>query len=161
MDKACTDNLCLRIGHAFYYRGTLYKRIASNQYSFYLSLPRCDSEFLSTREPSILLTGGNTKITGFVERFRSELTRAKVDRAITAPEERIYSTWVGGSILASHSSFSERWISDNDYSEHGANIVNRRSSLFWSICKIKKGKWSSITTKWCTKMVSTCLGNTL
>ncbi|XP_072030929.1 uncharacterized protein [Amphiura filiformis] len=94
------------------------------------SLQRCDSEFLSTREPSILLTGGNTKITGFVDRFQSELTRAKVDRVITAPEERIYSTWVGGSILASHSSFSERWISTDDYSEHGANIVNRRSSLF-------------------------------
>lgn len=106
-----------------------------NALSYFVSVSphfRCDSEFLCTGEPSILLTGGNTKLMGFVDRIKSELTRAKVDRAVIAPEERIYSTWVGGSILASHSSFSERWISTEDYADHGANIVNRRSSLFWS-----------------------------
>ena len=44
---------------------------------------------------------------------------------IIAPPERKYSTWIGGSILASLSSFQEDWITNDEYWERGPSIVHR------------------------------------
>ncbi len=45
---------------------------------------------------------------------------------IIAPPERKYSVWIGGSILASLSTFERAWISKAEYDECGAHIVNRK-----------------------------------
>eukprot|EP01084_Bolivina_argentea_P110987 198117_1 len=44
---------------------------------------------------------------------------------VTAPRERKYSVWIGGSILASVSSFADKWISHAQYDEIGPTIVHR------------------------------------
>jgi actin-related protein len=43
-----------------------------------------------------------------------------------APPERKYSVWLGGSILASLSTFQTMWISKSDYDESGPNIIHRK-----------------------------------
>merc|ERR1711879_898317 len=41
---------------------------------------------------------------------------------IIAPPERKYSVWIGGSILASLSTFQQMWISKEEYDESGPSI---------------------------------------
>ena len=47
---------------------------------------------------------------------------------IVAPPERKYSVWIGGSILASLSTFQQMWISKQEYDEAGPSIVHRSKS---------------------------------
>lgn len=44
---------------------------------------------------------------------------------IVAPPERKYSVWIGGSILASLSTFQNLWVSKQEYDESGPGIVHR------------------------------------
>ena len=46
---------------------------------------------------------------------------------IAAPPERLFSAWIGGSVLASLSSFKNMWISKKDYSEMGTNVLFLKS----------------------------------
>ena len=48
------------------------------------------------------------------------------DQQIIAPPERKYSVWIGGSILASLSTFQQMWISKQEYDEAGPSIVHRK-----------------------------------
>ena len=45
---------------------------------------------------------------------------------VIAPPERKYSVWIGGSILASLSTFQQMWISKQEYDESGPAIVHRK-----------------------------------
>lgn len=45
---------------------------------------------------------------------------------VVAPPERKYSVWIGGSILASLSTFQQMWIAKSDYEESGPSIVHRK-----------------------------------
>ena len=49
-----------------------------------------------------------------------------LDLQIIAPPERKYSVWIGGSILASLSTFQQMWISKQEYDEAGPSIVHRK-----------------------------------
>lgn len=48
---------------------------------------------------------------------------------IVAPPERKYSVWIGGSILASLSTFQNLWCSKQEYDESGPGIVHRSASF--------------------------------
>ena len=50
---------------------------------------------------------------------------------IVAPPERKYSVWIGGSILASLSTFQNLWCSKQEYDESGPGIVHRSKSFFY------------------------------
>ena len=66
---------------------------------------------------------------GIGERMKKEMSAiAPPDTTIkvNAPPERWYSTWIGGSILASLSSFQEMWISKEEYNESGPCIVHEK-----------------------------------
>jgi actin-related protein len=41
-------------------------------------------------------------------------------------QERKYSVWIGGSILASLSTFQQMWIAKSEYDESGPSIVHRK-----------------------------------
>ena len=45
---------------------------------------------------------------------------------LIAPLERRDSTWIGGSILASLSTFQQMWITSEEYYEYGPSIVHRK-----------------------------------
>lgn len=46
---------------------------------------------------------------------------------IAAPQERLYSTWMGGSILASLDTFKKMWIPKREFDEEGQRAVHRRT----------------------------------
>jgi centractin len=46
---------------------------------------------------------------------------------ISAPQERLYSTWIGGSILASLDTFKKMWVSKREYDEEGQRAIHRKT----------------------------------
>ena len=46
--------------------------------------------------------------------------------APSTPQERRFSVWIGGSILASLGSFQQLWMSKAEYDEHGASAIQRK-----------------------------------
>ena len=66
---------------------------------------------------------------GIADRLMKELgyiAPSSVKVKVIAPPERKYSVWIGGSILASLSTFQQMWISKQEYDEMGASIVHRK-----------------------------------
>eukprot|EP01083_Nonionella_stella_P048485 129577_1 len=51
---------------------------------------------------------------------------AKYEYKMYCPPERKYSVWIGGSILASLSTFEEMWIYKDEYDETGPTIVQKK-----------------------------------
>lgn len=96
----------------------------------YLSMTfyrRCDPTFLESVDPTLLLAGGNTKLRGFPERLQHEMDKGGFERTVIAHDNRDITTWIGGAILASHSSFGERWISSEDFDEFGTSLVHKQA----------------------------------
>ena len=68
---------------------------------------------------------------GFEERLTKEIVKLapesmKKEVNVIAPLERKFSSWNGGSILSSISTFEAQWISKTEYEECGSNIVHRK-----------------------------------
>jgi centractin len=79
---------------------------------------------------NIVLSGGSTLIRGFGDRLLQEIkVLAPKDNKvrIAAPQERLYSTWIGGSILASLETFRRMWISKKEYQAEGLRVVHRKT----------------------------------
>lgn len=70
---------------------------------------------------------------GIADRMQKELTAlapSSMKVKIVAPPERKYSVWIGGSILASLSTFQNLWCSKQEYDESGPGIVHRSAYPF-------------------------------
>ncbi|KAK9074969.1 hypothetical protein SSX86_003288 [Deinandra increscens subsp. villosa] len=94
----------------------------------YKSIMKSDVDIRKDLYANILLSGGSTMFPGIADRMRKEITALAppgMDIKVVAPPERKYSAWVGGSILASLSSFQQEWITKGAYDESGASIVHR------------------------------------
>jgi len=95
----------------------------------YGCLMKCDADIRKELYGNILLAGGTTMVGGLVERMTKEivaLAPPTMPIKIVAPPERKYSAWIGGSILASLSTFKNMWISKQEYDESGPPIVRHR-----------------------------------
>ncbi|ESK86729.1 actin [Moniliophthora roreri MCA 2997] len=55
-----------------------------------------------------------------------DLAPSSVKVRIVAPPERKYSVWIGGSILASLSTFQNLWVTKQEYDESGPGVVHRK-----------------------------------
>ncbi|KAI0235665.1 Actin, muscle-type, partial [Lamellibrachia satsuma] len=92
------------------------------------SIMICDDDVQEQLSTNIVLSGGNTMFPGFAERMKKEIAALAPEMMkinIIAPPERKYSTWIGGSILASLSSFQENWITKQAYDEFGPTSIHR------------------------------------
>jgi actin-related protein len=95
----------------------------------YDSIMKCDVDIRKDLYSNIVLSGGTTMFEGIAERMDKEikaLAPASMKIKIVAPPERKYSVWIGGSILASLSTFQQMWISKQEYDESGPQIVHRK-----------------------------------
>ncbi|XP_059280066.1 actin-100-like [Lycium ferocissimum] len=101
------------------------KGIHENAYN---TIMRCDIDIRKDLFANIVLSGGSTMFPGIAERMRKEITALAPSRTkikVIAPPERKYSTWIGGSVLASLSTFRKMWIVKAEYDEIGPSIVHR------------------------------------
>lgn len=97
------------------------------QYS-YNSITKCDVDVRRELFGNVVLSGGTTMFPGIADRMQKELgalAPSSVKVKIVAPPERKYSVWIGGSILASLSTFQNMWVSKQEYDESGPGIVHR------------------------------------
>ena len=97
--------------------------------SAYESIMKCDVDIRKDLYGNIVLAGGTTMLTGIDVRMTKEITSlapAAVKIKVVAPPERRYSTWIGGSVVASLPSFQQMWISRAEYEESGPSIVHRK-----------------------------------
>jgi centractin len=88
---------------------------------------RADLELRRPLWSNIVLSGGSTLLDGFGERLLNELKVLGGDMKIniSAPKERRFSTWMGGSILATLGTFKQMWVLRKEYEDEGASVVNR------------------------------------
>merc|ERR1711965_380448 len=95
------------------------------------SIRRSDVDLRKEFYHNVVFSGGSTMFPGIAERMKRELTKLApngMDNVIriVAPDERKYSVWVGGSVLASMSTFPPRCISKGEYDECGPTIVHKK-----------------------------------
>ncbi len=114
------------------------------------SIMKCDVDIRKDLYGNVVLSGGTTMFPGIGDRMQKELvalapstmkvrsvvavlwlcvldlTLRATQIKIIAPPERKYSVWIGGSILASLSTFQQMWISKEEYDESGPSIVHRK-----------------------------------
>jgi len=93
------------------------------------SIMKCDIDIRKDLYANTVLSGGSTMYPGIADRMQKEITAmapSTMKIKIIAPPERKYSVWIGGSILASLSTFQEMWISKQEYDECGPGIVHRK-----------------------------------
>jgi len=95
----------------------------------YQSIMRCDVDIRKDLYANTVLSGGTSMFPGIADRMQKEiqhLAPSSMKIKIIAPPERKYSVWIGGSILASLSTFQQMWISKQEYDESGPSIVHRK-----------------------------------
>jgi actin beta/gamma 1 len=93
------------------------------------SIMKCDVDIRKDLYSNIVLSGGSSMFPGLADRMTKEiknLAPPTMKIKIIAPPERKYSVWIGGSILASLSTFQQMWISKGEYDESGPSIVHRK-----------------------------------
>ncbi|GAB5576645.1 actin-like protein 6A isoform X1 [Prionailurus iriomotensis] len=96
------------------------------------SVGMCDIDIRPGLYGSVIVAGGNTLIQSFTDRLNRELSqktppsmRLKLIANNTTVERR-FSSWIGGSILASLGTFQQMWISKQEYEEGGKQCVERK-----------------------------------
>lgn len=114
------------------------------------SIRKSDLDLRKTFYSNIVLSGGSTLFKGLVQiawsiseirlyhfhplgfgdRLLSEikkLTPKDIKIRISAPQDRLYSTWMGGSILAALDTFKKMWVSKKEYDDNGARIIDQKT----------------------------------
>jgi centractin len=94
------------------------------------SITKADLDIRARLYSEVVLSGGTTKLCGFGDRLLYEVRQLipkNTKVRIYAPQERTVSTWVGGSILASLSTFKQMWVTKEEYRESGANALHRKA----------------------------------
>jgi len=93
------------------------------------SIMKCDVDIRKDLYSNIVLSGGTTMYPQIQDRLHKEIAAMappSVKVKIIAPPERKYSVWIGGSILASLTTFQQMWITKGEYDESGPSIVHRK-----------------------------------
>eukprot|EP01095_Lingulamoeba_sp_RSL-Kostka_P009062 TRINITY_DN30_c1_g1_i1.p1 TRINITY_DN30_c1_g1~~TRINITY_DN30_c1_g1_i1.p1 ORF type:complete len:399 (-),score=149.21 TRINITY_DN30_c1_g1_i1:158-1354(-) len=94
------------------------------------SILRCDIDMRNDLFSNIVLSGGSTLFPGFGNRLLNEvigLAPKEIKVKISAPPERQYSTWIGGSILASLPTFRNMWVWREEYDDQGPSILHKKT----------------------------------
>ncbi len=93
------------------------------------SIKKCDESLHGPLLENVVLAGGSTLFPGLPERLEKELNAiapAGLKAVVKAPKNRMYSAWIGGSVISSLSTFKHMWLSRAEYQEHGAKILGTK-----------------------------------
>jgi actin beta/gamma 1 len=118
-----------RAPEALFHPSLLGLEAAGIDQTTYNSIMKTDVDVRKELYGNIVLSGGTTMFPGIAERMQKEITAlapSSMKVKIIAPPERKFSVWIGGSILASLSTFQQMWISKQEYDESGPSIVHHK-----------------------------------
>lgn len=96
------------------------------------SVALCDIDIMPALYNSVVVSGGNTLLTGFNDRLLAEVTKKippNIRVKLMYPNgliERRHSPWIGGSILASLGTFQRLWFSKQEYEDGGKALINKK-----------------------------------
>ena len=79
---------------------------------------------------NIILAGGNTLFENFQVRMKKgimNLALVKTPLDVVNTKERLYSSWIGGSVIGNMDTFQFLCISRNEYEEVGSKIVHDKT----------------------------------
>jgi actin-related protein len=88
-----------------------------------------DIEARKSQYENIILSGGSSMYKGIDERLEKEvsiLVASTMKVKVIAQKERKYSVWIGGSVLASLSTFKNQWIDKAESKEVGSSIMTKK-----------------------------------
>ena len=96
------------------------------------AVKRSDADIQKALYSKIVLSGGTSLLPGLPERIEKEVcslvsnssTRKSV--SVIAKPERKFSSWLGGSVLASLSTFQDMWVTKEEYEETGPAVIHRK-----------------------------------
>ena len=95
------------------------------------SIMKTNTEVRSEMFSNIVLAGGNTLFEKFNQRLTNEIhllaPPTKTDIKVFDNKERIYSSWIGGSIIGHMETFQHLCISRKDFEENGSKIVHDKT----------------------------------
>jgi actin-related protein len=93
------------------------------------TINKCDISFRHELFGNLVLAGGSTLFPGFATRTQHEIESRGPSGpkfSVNAIPERKDSAWMGGSILASLSTFPQCWITRDEFMEVGPSIVHSK-----------------------------------
>ena len=94
------------------------------------TLEKCEVDNRKVLASNLILAGGTTMFKGFSDRLIAEyekISNTGLRLGIVEKPYRRYSSWIGASILASLTSFQPKWITLQEYQEHGVSILHKKS----------------------------------
>ena len=94
------------------------------------SILRCPEDLQNEMYGNIILSGGNTLFENFKKRLLGEITELNQGKNvidIIDTKERLYSSWIGGSILGQMDTFPEICISRKEFKECGCSIIHDKT----------------------------------
>ena len=96
------------------------------------SINKCDDEIKNDIKENICLTGGTTLLKNFPEKLKNEISDSSegIHFNLSAEQERLFSTWIGGSIVSSLDNFQFMWVSKKEYNDNGKNLLVIDSKCF-------------------------------
>ncbi len=96
------------------------------------SINKCDNEIKNDIKENICLTGGTTLLKNFPEKLKNEISDSSegINFNLSAEQERLFSTWIGGSIVSSLDNFQFMWVSKKEYNDNGKNLLVIDSKCF-------------------------------
>merc|ERR1711981_59315 len=100
----------------------------------YNSIMKCDVDIRKDLYANTVMSGGTTMYPGIADRMQKEITAlapSTIKIKIIAPPEMKYSVWIGGSILASLSTFQQMWITKQEYDECGPSMSTENASKYF------------------------------
>lgn len=95
------------------------------------NINQCDIDIKKELYNNVIVTGGNSLLDGFVPKLQQKLAEVVTPQkckliTFPFPNERKYSSWIGGSILASLSSFQSFWVGKPEWTELGGAILEKK-----------------------------------
>lgn len=93
------------------------------------AIQKVDLDVRKSFYTNIVLSGGSTLVKGFGDRLLNEIKcdlPSNTNVRISAPQERLYSCWIGGSILAALGTWRKMWITKQEYESDGMRAVHKK-----------------------------------
>lgn len=88
------------------------------------AIEKCTAEQQKVMYGNIVLAGGPTLATGFVERVKKEVKTRAADANVVASEYREHAAFFGGSTLAALDDFQSMWVTAAEYKQKGAGVIH-------------------------------------
>jgi actin-related protein len=111
---------------------TSYRYLAGHHSLVRKAISLCDADVQMSLWTNVVLGGANTLHNGYSDRLYNELTRIAPPGnkykiiSSSSSQERMFSSWIGGSILGSLGSFQQMWFSKAEYGESGKAYIEKK-----------------------------------